>query len=237
MAPETVTPTRAKEVDDTILWARRMLASDALILDTETTDLHGYICEIGIIRMDGSIVFEALINPQTPILASHIHGITDAMVWSMPTFANVELELRRLLHGRTVVVYNAMYDAGVLEREIQRMCTPSDEQLAWLIDKDFSLGLWEWQRFDAWQRYDDHQYLIRAHAAWWRDRITWECAMLEYSTFVGDWHDYYQNYRFQPLRGGHRAVGDCRAALQVIQRMAKTQMSTESVAEDDSGEA
>lgn len=226
MATETVTPTRAREIDDTIEWARRMLASDALILDTETTDLHGYVCEIGIIRMDGTLVYEQLINPQTPNRASHIHGITDAMVWSMPTFADIELELRRLLHGRTVVVYNAMYDSGVLEREIQRLCTPSDEALAWLIDKDHSLSMWD-RQWNPYGRHSAYLSMVQEHSWWWRDRIAWTCAMEQYAYFVGEPLRYKRGYKWQPLRGGHRAVGDCRACLEVIRRMAGTKLSTE----------
>lgn len=222
---------RAREVDKTIAWARTMLSTpDALILDTETTDLHGYIVEIAVIRMDGTTVFESLVNPLGRIRASHIHGITDRMVWDAPTFADIEPQLRTLLHGKTVVVYNASYDAGVLESEISRLCTPSSDQLAWLIDIDHTDSLWRrstmaWRR--AWEQYDAYHRLIREHATWWRERITWECAMIEYATFVGDWHDYYRNYRYQPLGGGHRATGDCRACLQVLQHMAATPLSTE----------
>lgn len=216
---------RAKELDATILWARSMLVMpDALILDTETTDLHGYLVEIGIIRMDGTLVYEQLVNPQTAIQASHIHGITDRMVWNAPTFADIELELRRLLHGRTVIVYNAAYDAGVLESEISRLCTPDREAMLWLYSPSESPWSDAW---GPWGRYSEYRRLISEHASWWRERVDWQCAMLEYSTFVGDWHDYYRNYRYQPLGGGHRAVGDCRACLEVIQRMAATPLSTE----------
>lgn len=226
---------RSREVDATISWARSMLANpDALILDTETTDLHGYICEIAIIRMDGRVVFESLINPQARNNASHIHGITPDMTWSAPTFADIELELRRLLHGRTVVVYNAGYDSEVLESEIKRLCTPSDEALLWLIKQDFSERGYcitfagQPRELDI-NRHQLYAYrsLVSEHATWWRERVTWQCAMLEYATFVGTWHDYYRNYRYQPLGGGHRAVGDCRACLQVLQRMANTPLSTE----------
>lgn len=222
---------RAKEVDDTIVWARRMLATpDALILDTETTDLHGRICEIGVIRMDGTVVVDSLLNPRERNHATHIHGISDRMTWDAPTFADIEPELRALLHGKTVVVYNAAYDADCLESEIARLCTPSDEQLAWLQDIDHSVPGWQqstvaWHR--GWAQFDAYHRLIREHASWWRERVDWQCAMLEYSTFVGDWHDYYRNYRYQPLGGGHRAVGDCRACLEVLQRMAATPLSTE----------
>lgn len=50
----------------------------------------------------------------------------------------------------------------------------------------------------------------------------WECAMLQYSQFVGNWDRYANAYRWQKLWGGdHTALGDCRATLARIQEMAK----------------
>lgn len=229
---------RTREVDGTITWARSMLATPgALILDSETTDLHGYLVEVGVITMDGTVVFESLVNPQARIDATHIHGIDHDMVWGAPTFDDLEPELRRLLHGRTVVVYNADYDTNVLEDEIRRICTPSDEALAWLIEQDWgkwgntNIYLREWQGESRWLRVDDwelqkYRGLISDQAAWWSGRVDWQCAMLKYSCFVGEHHEYYRDYKYQALRGGHRAVGDCQATLAVLKRMAAEPLST-----------
>lgn len=47
------------------------------------------------------------------------------------------------------------------------------------------------------------------------------CAMNAYSEYVGDWNDYYGNFRWQRLPGGdHTALGDCRAVLELIKDMA-----------------
>lgn len=44
-----------------------------------------------------------------------------------------------------------------------------------------------------------------------------ECAMLEYSRYVGDWSDYWDNYRYQSLPSrDHSALGDCRATLELM---------------------
>lgn len=48
-----------------------------------------------------------------------------------------------------------------------------------------------------------------------------ECIMEWFSQWCGDWNSYYESYRWQPLNGGHRALGDCKAALECIQEMAK----------------
>lgn len=48
-----------------------------------------------------------------------------------------------------------------------------------------------------------------------------ECAMQWYAAWYGDWHSYYQNFKWQPLAGGnHRALGDCLACLDRIRGMA-----------------
>lgn len=53
------------------------------------------------------------------------------------------------------------------------------------------------------------------------DLAFWDCAMVPYSAFIGDWNDYYGNYRRQKLPGGdHSAIGDCRATLAVLKTMA-----------------
>jgi DNA polymerase III subunit epsilon len=47
------------------------------------------------------------------------------------------------------------------------------------------------------------------------------CAMLNYAAFLGDWNDYRQSYTWPKLIGGdHSAIGDCRATLEVIMKMA-----------------
>lgn len=49
----------------------------------------------------------------------------------------------------------------------------------------------------------------------------WECAMIAYSRFVGEWDPRKNDYRFQRLPSGdHSAAGDCRATLKVIELMA-----------------
>lgn len=51
------------------------------------------------------------------------------------------------------------------------------------------------------------------------DRVA--CAMAAYSEYVGDWNDYYGNFRWQRLPGGdHTALGDCHAVLELIKDMA-----------------
>lgn len=48
-----------------------------------------------------------------------------------------------------------------------------------------------------------------------------ECVMLPYAAFVGEWNDYYGNYKWQRLPAGdHSALGDCKSTLAILKRMA-----------------
>ncbi|MFM7520675.1 MAG: exonuclease domain-containing protein [Planctomycetota bacterium] len=50
----------------------------------------------------------------------------------------------------------------------------------------------------------------------------WDCAMVKYAQFVGDWDPYSNDYRWKKLTGGdHTALGDCRATLACIEQMAE----------------
>lgn len=49
-----------------------------------------------------------------------------------------------------------------------------------------------------------------------------DCAMKLYAQFVGDYSDYFDDYKWKPLCGGHRALSDCLACLDIIKEMAAT---------------
>jgi DNA polymerase-3 subunit epsilon len=55
-------------------------------------------------------------------------------------------------------------------------------------------------------------------------RLEWDCAMVQYAAFFGEWADWKGEYKWQKLPGAqHRALGDCRATLTLIKQMAKGQ--------------
>lgn len=168
-------------------WARAALAqTDAVILDTETTGLHGAeIVQIGILSMAGQVLLDTLVKPSVPITtgAQRVHGISAERVADAPTMVDLLPQLREILGGARVLIYNASYDLGVLENSLHARGVPIDVPLLGAAD------------------YDD--------------------VMEPYSAWVGDWNDYYGNYRWQKLPGGdHTAIGDCRATLAVLQRIA-----------------
>lgn len=108
-----------------IAYARSLLQQSPLYMDTETTGLSrdSEIVEISIIDDDGQVVFESLIRPQNPIPAAvtALHGITDQMVATAPPFGLVWPQIRGVLYGRQVGIYNSNFDLGIIEGELKRL--------------------------------------------------------------------------------------------------------------------
>lgn len=177
-------------------WARQILADErALIVDTETTGLGVFdqVVQLAVIDITGRVLLDTLIKPTRPIpqIATSIHGITDAMVQDAPRFGDIYNALLMTIGGERVVIYNASFDVTMLHQS-------------------------------------DQLYQLECDPTWtplgvegWRGLAVWEDAMEPYSAFVGDWSDYHGNYRWQKLPSGdHSALGDARACLATIKRMA-----------------
>ena len=161
---------------ESTLWAKEILDSDALIIDTETTGLpdkipNVEIIELAMVNTRGEVVFDSLFKPSIPIPNAEIHNITDKMVRKSPTIAEKWEEICDLMRGRTIVTYNARFDRDVFH-------TTSDVYGLTLPD--------DWQ---------------------------WHCAMQAWWTFND------RLYTRLP-DSQHRALGDARAALRLIQEMA-----------------
>lgn len=96
--------------------------TDFLILDTETTGLgNAEIVEIAIINSKGETLYDSLIKPTIPIPeeASNIHGITDHTVKDAPTWKMEWERIRSILHDRKVLIYNDVFDIGVIQWSCQ----------------------------------------------------------------------------------------------------------------------
>lgn len=86
----------------------------AVYLDTETTGFgpRAEIVDIAVIGADGRVLLESLVQPEgrIPRDASAIHGITDADVRGAPYWSDLYAEIKRVLDGRRIVVYNVAFD-------------------------------------------------------------------------------------------------------------------------------
>jgi DNA polymerase III epsilon subunit-like protein len=105
-------------------WARAMRQPGAaVILDTETTDFHGYVLEVAVIdAATGATLLDTLVNPACPLAddARRVHGITDEQLDGAPQLAQVWPQLLEVTAGRTVIAYNADFDRDTIVRHARR---------------------------------------------------------------------------------------------------------------------
>ena len=105
-----------------------------IFLDTETTGLNAdggdRVIEIGCIEMVGRQLTgdhrHYYLNPQR---ASHpealrVHGLTEEFLADKPLFAAIVDELLAYLAGAELVIHNAAFDVGFLDRELERCGRP-----------------------------------------------------------------------------------------------------------------
>lgn len=107
----------------------------AVVLDTETLGIKpdAGLCDLAIVAIDGTVIFDSLIDPGRPIPAeaSAVHGIRDADVAGAPTFADVYADLSAVLTGRRIVIYNRDFDAAVLDACCDRYDLPALGAHSW----------------------------------------------------------------------------------------------------------
>ncbi len=97
------------------------------VIDVETTGLSAAadrIIEVAVVTTDpwGRVHGEwsTRLNPQGPVGATHIHGITDADVARAPLFEDVAEVLSQQLAGAAIVAHNARFDLAFLRAEYRR---------------------------------------------------------------------------------------------------------------------
>ncbi|MFH2210010.1 MAG: exonuclease domain-containing protein [Pseudomonadota bacterium] len=103
------------------------LPQPLVFVDLETTGANtsgDRITEIGIVEISehGVSEWSTLVNPQTPIspFIQRLTGISDAMVSTAPTFAEIAVALLERLRGRLFIAHNVRFDYGFLRSEFKR---------------------------------------------------------------------------------------------------------------------
>lgn len=98
-----------------------------IVLDTETTGLDpddGHkIIEIGCIEILNRNItnntFHKYINPnrEIDVEASKIHGLTNSFLKDKPVFEEIYPELREYISNSPIIIHNAPFDIGFLQKE------------------------------------------------------------------------------------------------------------------------
>lgn len=96
---------------------------NVLILDTETTGFYktDQVIELGIIDLDGNILFEEKFKPTVPISigATQAHGITKQDLLYCSTWKDSHQRIAALLKNKLVLAYNSNFDYRLMQQTAQ----------------------------------------------------------------------------------------------------------------------
>ena len=108
--------------------------SRQIVLDTETTGLSAEsgdrIIEIGCVELMARKLtgnnLHFYVNPERDSHedALKVHGISNEFLRDKPKFAEVAEEILRYLEGAEVIIHNAAFDIGFLDKELERLGKP-----------------------------------------------------------------------------------------------------------------
>ena len=96
------------------------LNENPLFLDTETTGIgaKAQILELAISDAQGKILLETRLRPTVPIEpeAEGVHGITAECLANSPTWPEVSAQVRKILFGRPLVIFNSDFDTRMFRQ-------------------------------------------------------------------------------------------------------------------------
>lgn len=91
---------------------------DWLVLDTETTGLKRpcEIIDIAVVDHTGEVLLDTLVRPYRPIsqFITGLTGIDNEMVADAPTWPDVKEKIQKIIKGRVVLTYNAVFDRHMM---------------------------------------------------------------------------------------------------------------------------
>jgi DNA polymerase-3 subunit epsilon len=117
-------PNYKADRDAAIRWAREILETDFVVLDTETTGL-GYDDEavsIGLVSKAREVLLDTLLCHEKPCdpKALATHGVSWEATREAPHFRDVFPRLVELSGKKILVGYNVSFDARIIEQMIRR---------------------------------------------------------------------------------------------------------------------
>ena len=171
---------------------------DALILDTETTGLNSSaeILQIGMVSLEGETLFNSSIKPAKAKRwddAQRVHGIAWSDVKDSPTIREVADQLKEIMNGRLVAIYNADFDTRILWQSIKA---------------DKAAGTFTWLHDQYWE------CVMKAYAEFWGQRG-------RYGSYK--WQSLTSACRQQGIKvvDVHDALGDARLTAELIRTIEK----------------
>lgn len=168
--------------------AHNLFTDSFIVLDCETTgkDPHvsTQICEITILDVDGVVLLNSLINPGIHIpdeLTANVHGISDEMVKGAPNFREIGHQVARLIDGKTVVIYNAGFDAWLLDRLFIENSIDMPDFQEWCLMKAYAdfyrapgkYGNYAWQKLSEACAQQSLEWDEEAHRTLADTTMTW----------------------------------------------------------------
>lgn len=167
---------------------------DFVVLDTKTTDIDGYVCQVAVIDRDGNTLLHKLVRPPKAISpgATQIHGISNEMVANADMISGIADSLRETLSGKTVIGWNVNFDLEALLRSARwhdlKLLVEALMDSTWLdAMSPFNTIYGEWSEY--------HQ------------SYTWQ-KLTTAAAYYG-------------ISGAHGALADAKMTLAVVKRMMK----------------
>lgn len=180
-------------------WARTILRDpNVRILDVETSGLGAAeILQIGVTDTRGTALMDTLVRPNW-----HNLGLT-----------GIPAEATAINHITDAMVENA----PTLTSLLPELSVLIHNKIVVVYNVEFEYRILEGCL--------TRRGTADAATKWVRSVSGWDCAMGAYAKWYGDWNPTYRSYRWQKLgdhapMADHSALSDCRAVLQLMNRMA-----------------
>jgi DNA polymerase-3 subunit epsilon len=190
-----------KDRNEAILWARDLMQrTDWLILDTETTGL----------KQSGRnpMAFDEII--QIGVIDSFGNTIFESLV--NPVKRRISEEAK-MIHG---IDLRKLKDAPTFQEISPKLYEILNGKLVVVYNAEFEKQMLIITGYKNIKKFGGVHDMT----------FTMQCAMEEYSKFIGEWSDYYKDYKWQKLPGAaHNVIEDCLAVLNIIKEMANVELS------------